>query len=138
MAQSGVKLAVKLLADEKLSIEDRNLLTTTLLAKLGAVPVRARIQLEEDARGNIVRLLVDGAPMDPRRAARIGMSARTAQRNLAIKFVRETIDFMAIKQGVHFNLTPEQGLFAKAILWQHEEEKKLLEALAGGAADEED
>lgn len=137
MAQnSGVKLAVKLLADEQLSVEDRNLLTTVLLQKLGAVPVHARIQLESDAMGGIVRILIDGQPLTPQKAARLGPAARSLQRNFAYKFVQETLDFMAIKQGVHFNTTPEQGLFAKAILWQHNEEKQLIGALAGQGADE--
>lgn len=121
-----VKKAAELLKNADLSIEERNLLTTVLLEKLGALPVRARIML--DGAG---RILVDGRPLTVEKARRLQMSARTLTKNFARNFVQETIKFMAIKEGVHFNLTPEQGLFAKAILWQHEEEQKLYHALAG-------
>lgn len=130
--ESGAKLAVKLLRDEALSIEDRNLLTTALLEKLGALPTRARIQLETSATGQVIRILLDGQPLNERTTQRLARAARSLQNNFAHKLVQETLDFMAIKQGVHFNVNPEQGLFAKAILWQHNEERQLYEALAQG------
>lgn len=122
--ETGAQLALKLLRNEKLSIEDRNLLTTALLDKLGAIPVRARITIDETGR-----CLVDGKELTVEKSNRLLASARALKRNFAYKLIQETVTFLAIKQGVHYNTSPEQGLFAKAILWQQVEEQQLLDKL---------
>lgn len=124
---------VALLKDETLSTEDRNLLTTTVLDKLGALPVRARITFDEAQR-----CFVDGRPLTLERARKLKSSAQSLLHNFARGFVQDTIAFMAIKQGVHYNTTPEQGLFAKAILWQHNEEQQLYRSLAQEGFEDED
>lgn len=122
----------ELLRSAALSMEDRNLLTTVLLDRLGALPIRARILSD----GKTI-LAVDGKPLNEQKAIRLRSSARSLYNNFALKFVRETIDFMAVKEGIHNATTPEQVLFAKAILWQHDEEQKLIYALATIAVPEE-
>lgn len=128
--KTPVQQAIELLNSTQLSVEDRNLLTTTLLDKLGALPVRARIMVERDGHGVAQQILFDGKPVAPKLAVRLQQSARSLLNNFARKLVQETIVFLAIKQGVHQNVSPEQGLFAKAILWQHHEEQELYDLLA--------
>lgn len=118
------KTAADLLKTD-LSIEDRNLLTAAIIDKLGALPVRARITTDEAQQ-----VFIDGRPLKFEVARKLKQSARALKRNFARKFVQETIAFMAIKQGIHIALSPEQVLFAKAVLWQHNEEQMLYETLA--------
>lgn len=132
MISSTVIETVELLKTADLSMEDRQLLTAALLDRLGALPTRARISVDDAGK-----IMVDGRAVSVEKAERLRKSARTLLKNFARNFVQDTIDFLAIKQGVHQNLSPEQGLFAKAILWQHGEERELYNLLAGYAFDDE-
>lgn len=126
MAESAAQQAAQLLKDSTLTVEDRMLLTGAVLEKLGAIPVRARITA--DGTGKI---LVDGKGISVEKATRLRQSARTLLKNFARNFVQNTVEFMAVKEAIHNNVNSEQALFAKAIFWQHEEERKLYEMLAG-------
>lgn len=126
MAESAAQKAASLLKDETISLEDRMLLTAAVLEKLGAIPTRARITA--DAAGKI---LVDGKGLTVEKATRLRRSARTLLNNFARNFVQNTVEFMAVKEAIHNNVNSEQALFAKAIFWQHDEERKLYEWLAG-------
>lgn len=129
MEETGVELAVRLLREDAITIEERQLLTVTLLDKLGALPIRARISVDSTGR-----ILVDNKALTAATAVRLRRSARSLLNNFARTFVQDTVTFLAIKQGVHQNISPEQGLFAKAILWQHHEEQELYRLLAGNEA----
>lgn len=116
---------VKLLRSTDLTNQDRQLLTNAVLTRLGVLPLRASITV--DTSGQI---FVNGKQPDLELAKQLRESAKGMVNNFARKFVRETVTFMAIKQGVHENTSPEQGLFAKAALWQMQEEQILFETLA--------
>lgn len=126
MISPEVTIAVQLLKNASLTIEERLLLTAALLDKLGAIPTRARIAA--DATG---RILIDGQAMSVEKATRLRSSARSLLKNFARNFVQNTIEFMAVKEAIHNNTSSEQALFAKAIFWQHHEEQELYLALAG-------
>lgn len=126
MAETGAQMAVRLLKEQDLKIEDRMLLTAAILDKLGAIPTRARITV--DATGKI---LIDGKAISVEKAVRLRQSARTLLKNFARNFVQNTVEFLAVKEAIHNNVNSEQALFAKAIFWQHDEERKLYERLAG-------
>lgn len=123
------KLATKatlfLLRHASLKNEERQLLTAMLLEKLGALPLHARITLD-----NTGAVFVNGRKLDGETAISLRHAAAAMQRNAARKLVNEAIVFMAIVDGVHKNVTPDMGLFAKAALWFHQEEDKLYQALA--------
>lgn len=129
----ATKLAVYLLRSSRLSNEDRQLLTATMLDRLGALPLRARITVDEAGT-----ILVDGRPTTMEVARHLRESSRNLLKNFSRKFVRDTVTFMAIKEGVHVNLTPEQGLFAKAALWGMQEEDALHRLLAQNSEVEDD
>lgn len=103
-----------------------------MLDRLGALPVRATITFDETGK-----CLVRGKELPFEKARLLKLGAQQMLRNYARRFVQENMQFLAIKQGVHQNLSPEQGLFAKAILWQHQEEQELYERLAQDGTDEE-
>lgn len=125
-SRQAVAQVVEMLRDADLTIEDRQLLTTAIYARLGVLPLRASITV--DGSGQI---FVNGKHPDLDTAKRLRESAMGILNNFAYKFVRETVTFLAIKQGVHENLSPEQGLFAKAALWNGQEEETLYRLLAG-------
>ncbi len=123
-AKRPAVIAAELLKDAELSMEDRQLLTATLLDRLGALPVRARIVVSEAG------VFVDGKVVDAERAQRLHESSKAMLNNFARRFVRETVEFLAVKKGVHEYTTPEQGLFARAALWFLQEEDILYRKFA--------
>ena len=121
----ATKLAVWLLKNGRLGNENRQILTAALLNRLGALPLRARIVI--DGTGKV---LVDGKGLNLETAKHLQESSRALLKNFARKFVGEQVTFMAVTKGVHENVSPEQGLFAKAALWVHQEEDELYRLLA--------
>lgn len=121
----ATKLAVWLLRSSRLSNESRQILTAALLSKLGALPIHAKITVDETGG-----ILVDGRKLTLERAQQLKEGSEVQLRSVARKFVRETVTFLAVKQGVHENMSPEQGLFAKAALWAMQEEDNLYRLLA--------
>lgn len=121
----GTKLAVALLKNATLKNEERQLLTVTLLDKLGALPLRARISLDEAGQ-----IFVDEKQLTLETSRTLHETSKAMLNNFARRFVREQVTFMAIHKGVHENISPEQGLFAKAALWFLQEEDELYRRFA--------
>lgn len=121
----ATKLAIRLLRDATLGAEERQLLTATFLDKLGALPLRARITIDEAGQ-----IFVNGKKLSLETARTLHDTSKTMLKNFARRFVREQVAFMAIHKGVHENTSPEQGLFAKAALWFMQEEDELYALLA--------
>ncbi len=119
-------LTIRLLSGSRIGHEERQLLTAALLTKLGALPLHARITVDETGK-----MLFDGKSADIERARKLHDSAKSMMNNFARRFVRAQIRYMAIQKGVHENVSPEQGLFAKAALWLLQEEEELYKKLAG-------
>ncbi len=127
----GAWLAIKLLRWGKLSNESRQLLTACMLEQLGALPVRAKITFDETGK-----VLIEGKYLSVDRAMKLRVAAQAMQRNFAYRLVQENVKFLAVKIGVHQNTSPDQGLFAKAALWQHSEERELYARLAQSEVEE--
>lgn len=125
MGRWGTKLAIWLLKNGRLDNESRQLLTATMLDRLGALPIRARITVDESAQ-----IFVDNKQVTFEVAHRLHETSKSMLDNFARRFVRETVTFMAVKKGVHENVSPEQGLFAKAALWFLQEEDDLYRKFA--------
>lgn len=125
MGTIAARLARALLMGARLSNEDRQLLTTAVLDRLGALPLHATITIDETGT-----CFVKGRPLNLETARRLKESSTALLKNYARKLVREQVRYLAISMGVHENLTPEQGLFAKAVLWVMQEEDKLYLSLA--------
>lgn len=116
----ATKLALALLDYSRLSNENRQLLTASLLHQLGAVPLRAKVVVDD-----LHQVFIDGKPMTMETSRLMHEGSKALLRNFARKVVREQVTFMAITKGVHENISPEQGLFAKAALWAMQEEDEL-------------
>lgn len=121
----AARLAVALLKNARLDIQTRQLLTTALLVKLGALPIRAKIYVDEAGQ-----TFVDGKQLNLATSKRLYETSKVMLNNFARNFVREQVTFLAIRKGIHENTTPEEGLFAKAALWSMDEEDKLYRAFA--------
>lgn len=116
----AAKLAVFLLKNSRISIEERQLLTAVILDRLGALPIHAKVVIDE-----LGGIFIDGKPLTLEAARHVHESAKALVKNFAYKVVREQISFMAVHKGVHENVSPEQGLFAKAALWVLQEQHEL-------------
>lgn len=119
------QVAAEMLKSAALSNEDRQLLTSAVLDRLGVLPTRARITVDESGV-----IFLDGKQMTLDAARMLRDGSRAMLNNFARRIVRETVEFLAVKQGVHENTSPEQGLFAKAALWFYQEESDLYLRLA--------
>lgn len=116
-----------------LSTEERQILTAMLLDRLGALPLHATITV--DNTGGVV---VNGRSLSLERADQLKQAAVAMKLNAARNLVRETVTFLAIKDGVYKNVNPEMGLFAKAALWFSQEEDTLYDLLAHEGFDDDE
>lgn len=126
-----VKLVLWLLNNSNLSIEDRGLLTTTVLDRLAALPLRDMIVVNEDGS-----LFVNGRRLTQESKARLRESARTALNNEAFKFIKDQVLFSAVAIGVHKLENERQSFFSRAAIWFGQQEDKYLHVLAGLVNDE--
>lgn len=126
----ATKLVIRLLKNARLSNQDKQLLTASLLTQLGALPLHDRVVVDD-----LNRIFIDGKPLTLEAARTLHESSKILLNNFARKVVREQVTFMAIHKGIHENVSPEQGLFAKAALWFLQEEDKLYRKFAMTEAD---
>lgn len=120
VARLVTRITIWLLKSSHLSNEERQLLTSALLDKLGALPLHATIVVDEAGQ-----FFVNGKQLDLDTARKLRESARSMMNNFARRFVREQVKYMAINIGVHQNTSPDQGLFAKTALYNFQEEDEL-------------
>lgn len=123
---------IEALKKKTLSVEERQLCTALLLDRLGALPLRAKIVVDETGK-----VFVNGRTLEAEHATRLKQAAVAMRNNAARNLVRETVTFMAITDGVHKNINPEMGLFAKAALWFLQEENALYDTLASEFGDDD-
>lgn len=121
----ATRLAIWLLKESRIGNEERQLLTAAMLAKLGALPIRATVSID-----GVGRVYINERPLTLDAAKLLHEGSKLLLKSFARRVVRETVTFMAIKKGVHENVSPEQGLFAKAALWFMQEEESLYHRFA--------
>lgn len=114
-----------LLRNSKLSLENKTKLTSCLLDKLQAIPASDIIKTNEQGK-----LEVNGRELDLEGAKILREGAISLLDSQTRKFVKEQIMFEAVKIGVHFGDTPERVMFAKAAIWQLEQEEEFLKKLS--------
>ena len=125
-----VNIIVKLLQKSNLSLEDRNNLTTAVLDKLEALPLRAIIENNEEGI-----LLVNGREVDLEKAGMLRTNAKSLLESPLHKLIHQQVAFKAITMGVHKVKTVEEMIFARAALWWGQQEISLLKLLAGQEED---
>lgn len=127
------KLAVWLLRHKTLSSQEKAVLLSTVLDSISSLPFHDMISSNESGR-----LIVNGKPVTVEMARNLRHSAKAGLDNVAIRFIREQIAFMAINIGVHNGDSPDKIMFARTALWNGQQEKLLLEKLAGQQEDDMD
>lgn len=120
-----IRFVCWLLRQKRLSSLDRATLTNVVLDSIQALPTHAIITVDEN------KIFIRGSALDGERALVMREGAQSALNNVALRTIQEQVLYQAISLGVHQALTPEQMHFAKAAIWYGEEEKKLLQLLAG-------
>ncbi len=107
-------------------MENHALLTTALLFKVGALPIRDTIITDEKGR-----IVANGRIVNKETERALRESARAAQQNFALKFVHEQVLYAAVAHGVNKLEKIEQSFFSRAAIWYGQQEKDILNGLAG-------
>lgn len=108
-----------------ISMDDRALLTTAILDKLGALPLSAIITNDEQGQ-----LLVHNEPLNIENARILRDSAIQALENQALALIRSQVAFSAITIGIHKAEKVEQMIFGRTALWWGQEVERYLMILA--------
>lgn|SRR3990167_175979 len=117
-------LVIKLLRNSNLTLENRVLLTTALLDELKAIPATDIIKFTEQG------IVVNDRLLDLEGARLLRESAKATMDSQARKFVQEQVNLRAVTLGVHNGDTPEKLMFARAAIWQGQQQEELLKILA--------
>lgn len=121
----AIKAVIFLFKHANLSLADRVLLTTIVLDKLEALPLRDIILINEKGQ-----LIVNGRSLDVNIARKLKLSAKAIRDSYAFKFIQEQVLYEATKLGVHQAHTPDQMIFSKAAIWWGQQEHGFLKLLA--------
>jgi len=106
---------------------NRQFLESVVFEALEAPPIRGIIEQDENRR-----LMLSGKVLAPEQLMQLQESARNALDSYALKVIRDQIRFRAINDGFLSNQDPtETASFWKAALWYAQEEKNLLQSIAG-------
>lgn len=126
MNQMAIRLALWLLK-RPLTLSQRNLLTTAILERLGALPIRSSLSVNETTG----EILVSGTPIDLDHARVLFEGAKQLLNNPVLKILWDQVAYNAIGFGVHKAENETQMYFARAALWWSQEEKRILGELSG-------
>ena len=127
----ATKLAVWLLRKSDLSVENRSILTSSVLKELVAAPLCDIITKDNDGV-----LVIDGKKVDFEQARKLRESARAALNNYALQHIQRQVMFRAITTGFHHADNERQAFFGKAAIWWFERELEYLHILAQTITDE--
>ena len=114
---------IKQLEKTKLPAEDRAGIIGALVAKVSGLPIDTVISVT-NAGVNI-----NGMKLDVEQVVQFKEGCVALENNQARKLINQQIRYLAIVEGVHKGLTPDQILFSKAALWVMEQEARLIEQI---------
>ena len=121
------KLIVKILHWKNLKGEDKALIVTALLENIDALPLRDAIKFDADGT-----LLVRGRKLELEQAQALKGATEALKTNYARQLIQEQLLYEANKIALHQGLTPEMIQFAKAVVWNLQNEELLLNKLNEG------
>ena len=104
-------------------MEDRVVITAALIEKINALPIGNSIVLTEKG------IQINGRDLETEQVINFKESCIALNDNYARKIINQQLKFMAIIEGVHKGLSPEQLSFSKAALWLIEQEQALIEKI---------
>jgi len=132
--KNPAQIAVALLQDANLSLEDRALLFTAVLGKLALLPLRDIIISDP----NTGFLLLNGKEVDLETGRLLREGARAVLNNFAFKTIHEQVRYAAILSGFIKSSSEGQSLTGKAAIWWGDQEIEILKMLAGVTTGEAD
>lgn len=115
------KLVIYALHSKRIKGENKTQIIAMLLENIGALPIRKMV-----AWNNFGTLLVNGRPIEGEQLMNFRLNVMALRDNEARKILNDTKKFTAIDYGVHQGLTPEMNTFAKACLFNLQQEEELI------------
>lgn len=126
MSKWLTKLILLALKSSKIEGKEKNKIINALLENIGVLPIKDAISIDEQGR-----ILVRGKPItDMDMANSIKQGASAILDNGTRKIVKEQLMVEAGKILLYMSKTPEDLLFAKAIVWTINNEDKIYNNLA--------
>lgn len=119
-----VRLALWILKNSKLTLEERTLSTTIILDKLEALPLRAIIENSDEG------ILINGRQVDIDKLRVLRESAIQALDNQAFNLIGEQVVWIATDRVIRKALTPEELYFYRAAIWFSEQMRQQMQSLA--------
>lgn len=125
MRKLGIRLARFLLTRGNLTLEESNLLITSVLDVLGALPFTDVISVDDEGV-----LSVNGRSLALEEMKKLRDAAESALNNSALTLVRDQVAYIAVTTGVHKADSIAQTFFCRTAIWWGQQENKLLHLLA--------
>lgn len=113
-----------LLRNKRLSIAERNILSTAILERLEALPLRDIIEPSDEG------ILINGKPLNIEKARVLREAADAAIENQAFNYIGEQVRYMATERLIQKVTAPEDLYFYRAAIWFSEQMKAHLQILA--------
>ena len=120
---SPVEKIIKQFKKTKLSLEDRLALTTAILDSLSVLPIDDAIVINPNG------IKINGKALDTDQMIQFSESCRALKDNKARQIINEQVKFLAINMGVHNAVTMEMMYFAKAALWNIQQQEAILDKI---------
>jgi len=114
---------IKQLKKSNLTLEDRNAIVTVLLDKLVVLPLNNTLVINHKG------IVVNGKPLEQEVALNFVESCHALKGNMARNIIREQMKFLAINLGIHNAVSLDTMYFAKAALWNIQQEDELLQKI---------
>lgn len=120
----SVRLLLWLLAEKRLTLAERNALSTVILERLEALPIRGIITNSDEG------ILINGQPVSVEKMRTLRESALAALDNSALNLVGDQVRWVATERLLHKVVVPEDLHYYRAALWGIEQLKAHLQTLA--------
>lgn len=132
MRRTIIRILGAMLRKDSLTAEERSLLTTLALEKIGALPIRDTIVVSDG--GSVT---VNGRTLEHDEAQRLSLAARSALSNRALSLIFDQVAYSAITGGIHRFENPESIRFSKSSLWFCQQATAWLQSLAALGTEQE-
>lgn len=121
-----IKKLLKLGEKEEVESQEFQLILNFLLKRINISQIKDTITFDLDGT-----VMLRGNKLDTEQSIKLKESAMALDTNFARRFVEDQLEYEMIKTGIHSSLNMEVILMAKAAIWIHEQEKRLISQIAG-------
>lgn len=120
----AVRFTLWLLKGKRLTLSERNSLSTAILADIEALPLRDIITASDEG------ILVNGKPLNIDKAKVLRESALAALDNQAFNYIGEQVRYVASERVLNKVTVPEDLYFYRAAIWFVEQMRAHLQILS--------